>query len=69
MAVQNREWTEDDWDEYRGLPWLGRRMADVARALPATERLLVPLIGFHAEHVQRRNFGKARRRTGKSQLR
>ena len=58
-------WTEDDWEEYWGLPWLGRKMADVIRFIPATERCLVPLIGLHARHAQRRSYEKAHRRAPK----
>ena len=60
--MQNSEWTEADWEEYRDLPWLGRRMADIVRFIPATERWLAPLIGLHAIHVRRRRYEKAHRR-------
>ena len=61
VTVQRGGWTADDWEEYRGLPWLGRRMADVTRFLPFTERWLAPLIGLHVQHVRRRAYEKARR--------
>src|SRR4029077_16009050 len=62
--VEKGSWSSEDWEEYRSLPWLGRRMADIARLLPVTEPWLAPLIGLHAEHVQKRTY-KAHRRAAK----
>ena len=63
VVMRRRAWSEDDWDEYRQLPWLGRRLADLTRLIPATEQWLAPLIGLHAQYVRRRNYEKARRRS------
>jgi len=66
VTAGKREWTEDDWEEYYSLPWFSRKMADVTRAVPATERWLGPLIGLHLLHTQRRNYEKSHRRTAQS---
>lgn len=66
VTAGKREWTEDDWEEYRDLPWFSRRMADVTRAVPATERWLVPLIGLHVHNTKMRGYDRSHRRVARS---
>jgi hypothetical protein len=60
-----RGWTEEDWEEYRALPWSGRRLLDVVAVLPATSRWLVPLIEQEAEYSRQRSYEKAHRKAAK----
>ena len=61
-------WCEDDWDEYRSLSWVSRKLADVMELLPGTARWLAPLIIAHEGHVQRRQYERIRHNAAKEQL-
>jgi hypothetical protein len=58
-------WTSDDWEEYRSLPWLGRRLVDVTVLLPKTAGRLLSIIEQHADYARKREYQKAHDKAAK----
>ena len=58
-------WGEDDWDEYRGLSLISRRLADLVELMPRMARWLLPLIAAHEGRVRRRRYERLRRSAAK----
>jgi hypothetical protein len=53
-----RVWTQDQWDIYRRMPWLGRRLADTMILMPSLSKRF----GSWIMTRQERPLGQARRR-------
>jgi hypothetical protein len=56
-----RTWTEEDWAEYRRLPWVSRRVTDILVLAPKLARRLAPLIMRFEEELERRRYARDRR--------
>jgi hypothetical protein len=44
-----KTWTDEDWEEYRSLPWTSRRLTDLVVLAPRMSRWIVPLMMRHEE--------------------
>ena len=47
-------WNDADWEEYRRLSWISRRLTDVVALIPSLGRLIAPLIDRYGERRQRK---------------
>jgi hypothetical protein len=56
-----RTWTKADWEEYRCLSWINRRLTDLVILVPRLTSWVGPLMIHYDERRQRRNYEKARR--------